>query len=141
MHRETYPNNTRLPERLPYLVQIHLRRKIMGRTTRANNAIASFVLQLRSPPVLSHIDSAPRNSLKIQDEKVDPVLLALLDAIANRCNDPGVSYYSVKHPSTQQSPHWARCNIQYIRQQMNVIICPRLHVKCWKSHSNMLANL
>jgi hypothetical protein len=67
----------------------------MGRTTSANNAIASFVLQLRSPPVLSHIDSAPRNPLIIQVEKVDPVLLELLDAIANRRNDPGVSQYSV----------------------------------------------
>ena len=67
----------------------------MGRTTSANAAIASFVLQPRSPPVLSHIDSAPRNPLKIQVEKADSVLLELLDAIANQRNDPGVSWYSV----------------------------------------------
>ena len=63
----------------------------MGRTTSANNAIAIFILQLRSPPVLSHIDSAPRDPLKIQVEKVDSVLLELLDAITNQRNDPGVS--------------------------------------------------
>ena len=63
----------------------------MGRTTSANAAIASFALQLRSPPVLSHIDSAPRNPLKIQVEKADPVLLELIDAITNQRNDPGVS--------------------------------------------------
>ena len=61
----------------------------MGRTTSANAAIASFVLQLRSPPVLSHIDSAPRNPLKIQVKKADPVLLELIDAITNQRNDPG----------------------------------------------------
>jgi hypothetical protein len=73
VHRGKYLNNTRLP----YLVQILLHRKIMGRTTSANAAIASFVLQLRSPPVLAHIDSAPRNPLKIQVENADPVLLEI----------------------------------------------------------------
>ena len=63
----------------------------MGRMTSAKNAIASFVLRLRSPPVLSHIGSAPRNPLKIQVKKLDPVLHEFVDAITDRRTDPGVS--------------------------------------------------
>ena len=63
----------------------------MGRTTSAKNAIASFILRLRSLPVLSHIGSAPRNPLKIQVGKLDPVLLEFVDTIADQRNDPGVS--------------------------------------------------